>query len=189
MGFSRRRRRRWTGWRRRRRPPLAAQRNCLAAAAASITCRRPSEGVRSQVCDFTIGFNVRLSVSSFSGTMLDGLELAGADKREFSGVSARRGGITTATKAGVPMAVLWLQSGHAGDRSSRRHVNGATWLPSDCKVLGSSPAHPRRTCVPSILAVPTRIKASKLLELSVLMWATVTKIQSTCPVEVNKTWY
>ncbi len=42
--------------------------------------------------------------------------------REFSGVSTRRGGITTTTEAGLPEAVLWLKSGHAGDRSSRRYV-------------------------------------------------------------------
>jgi len=31
--------------------------------------------------------------------------------------------ITTATEAGVPEEVLWLQSGHAGGSSSRRYVN------------------------------------------------------------------
>ena len=63
------------------------------------------------------------SASAFSGMILSGLELAGADKRQFSGVSARRGCITTATEAGVPEEVLWLQSGHAGGSSSRRYVN------------------------------------------------------------------
>ena len=63
------------------------------------------------------------SASAFSGMILSGLELAGADKSEFSGVSARRGCITTATEAGVPEEVLWLQSGHAGGSSSRRYVN------------------------------------------------------------------
>ncbi len=47
---------------------------------------------------------------------LSGLELAGAD-------SARRRCITTAMVAGVPEKVLWLQRGHAGGSSSRRHVN------------------------------------------------------------------
>ncbi len=63
------------------------------------------------------------SASTFSGMILSGLELAGADKSEFSGVSARRGCITTATEAGVPEEVLWLQGGHAGGSSSRRYVN------------------------------------------------------------------
>ena len=55
--------------------------------------------------------------------ILSGLELAGADKSQYSGASARRGCITTATEAGVPEEVLWLQSGHAGGSSSRRYVN------------------------------------------------------------------
>ena len=57
------------------------------------------------------------------GMILSGLELAGADRSQYSGVSARRGCITTATEAGVPEEVLWLQSGHAGGSSSRRYVN------------------------------------------------------------------
>ena len=63
------------------------------------------------------------SASAFSGMIMSGLELAGADKSQYSGVSARRGCITTATEAGVPEEVLWLQSGHAGGSSSRRYVN------------------------------------------------------------------
>jgi hypothetical protein len=63
------------------------------------------------------------SPSAFSGMVLDGLAAAGADRREYSGVSARRGGITAATEAGVPEVVLWLQSGHAPGKSSRHYVN------------------------------------------------------------------
>ena len=63
------------------------------------------------------------SASAFAGMILSGLELAGADKKQYSGVSARRGCITTATESGVPEEVLWLQSGHAGGSSSRRYVN------------------------------------------------------------------
>jgi hypothetical protein len=59
----------------------------------------------------------------FSRMILSCLELAGADKSQFSGVSARRGCITTATEAGVPEEVLWLQSRHAGGSSSCRYVN------------------------------------------------------------------
>ena len=40
----------------------------------------------------------------------------------FSGVCARRGGITTAIEAGVPEHVLWMQSGHAQDRAARQYV-------------------------------------------------------------------
>ena len=63
------------------------------------------------------------SPSAFSGMVLKGLKLAGADTRGFSGVCARRGCITTAIEAGVPEAVLWLQSGHGSDRSSRTYIN------------------------------------------------------------------
>ncbi len=63
------------------------------------------------------------SASAFSGMIMSGLVLAGADKIQFPGVSARHGYITTATGAGVPEEVLWLQSGHAGGSSSRRYAN------------------------------------------------------------------
>ena len=55
--------------------------------------------------------------------ILKGLELAGADTRGYSSVCARRGCITTAMEAGVPEAVLWLQSRHGSDRSSRTYIN------------------------------------------------------------------
>jgi hypothetical protein len=38
----------------------------------------------------------------------------------FSGISARRGGLSTAIEAGVPEAILWMQSGHAQDVAARR---------------------------------------------------------------------
>ena len=63
------------------------------------------------------------SPSAFSGMILKGLKLAGADTRGYSGVCACRGCITTAMEAGVPEAVLWLQSGHGSDRSSRTYIN------------------------------------------------------------------
>ncbi len=40
----------------------------------------------------------------------------------FSGISARRGGLSTAIEAGVPEAILWMQSGHAQDLAARRYV-------------------------------------------------------------------
>jgi hypothetical protein len=40
----------------------------------------------------------------------------------FSGMSARRGGLSTAIKAGVPEAILWMQSGHAQDVAARRYI-------------------------------------------------------------------
>jgi hypothetical protein len=38
----------------------------------------------------------------------------------FSGISARRGGLSTAIEAGVSEAILWMQSGHAQDVAARR---------------------------------------------------------------------
>ena len=48
----------------------------------------------------------------------------GVNAEGFSGVCARRGGITTAVEAGVPEHVLWMQSGHAQpeDRAARQYV-------------------------------------------------------------------
>ena len=51
--------------------------------------------------------------------ILKALRHAGANSRDYSGVCARRGCISTATEANVPEAILWLQSGHAQSRSSR----------------------------------------------------------------------
>ena len=59
------------------------------------------------------------SPTSFSTMILKALRHAGANSRDYSGVCARRGCISTATEANVPEAILWLQSGHAQSRSSR----------------------------------------------------------------------
>ncbi len=37
---------------------------------------------------------------------------AGGDSTRFSGISAQKGGISTAIEAGVDEAILYLQSGH-----------------------------------------------------------------------------
>ena len=54
--------------------------------------------------------------------ILKALKPAGADSRDYSGVCARRGCISTATEAKVPEAILWPQSGHAQTRSSRAYI-------------------------------------------------------------------
>ena len=53
-----------------------------------------------------------------------GMEHVGYDTslRLFSGISARRGGISTAIEKGVPEHILWMQSGHAQDSAARRYV-------------------------------------------------------------------
>ena len=60
--------------------------------------------------------------STFSAMILCGLRLLGMDTSAFSGVCARRGGLSTAISAGVPESILWMQSGHAQDKAARRYV-------------------------------------------------------------------
>ena len=62
------------------------------------------------------------SSTAFSDMILKALKLAGLDRRDFSGVCARRGCISTAIEANVPEAILWLQSGHAQSRSARVYI-------------------------------------------------------------------
>ena len=78
------------------------------------------------------------SPSAFSDMVLKALRRAGADTRDFSGVCARRGCISTAIEAGVPEPVLWLQSGHAQSNSARTYIKlskpdllFATWAAFD----------------------------------------------------------
>ena len=51
------------------------------------------------------------------------LRMIGVDTPSFSGVCCRMGGLTVATEAGVPENILWMQSGHAQDRATRRYVH------------------------------------------------------------------
>ena len=62
------------------------------------------------------------SPRAFSSWILHALQLIGADTRAFSGVSARRGGLSTAIEAGVPEVILWMQSGHAQSRAARSYI-------------------------------------------------------------------
>jgi hypothetical protein len=62
------------------------------------------------------------SPSHFSSWIVESLSYIGVDPAAFTGVCARRGGLTTAIEAGVPEAVLWMQSGHAQSRAARRYV-------------------------------------------------------------------
>ena len=50
------------------------------------------------------------------------LSHVGMDTSVFSGVCARRGGLSTAIEAGVPEHILWMQSGHAQNLAARRYV-------------------------------------------------------------------
>jgi hypothetical protein len=55
-------------------------------------------------------------------TLRSVLQQNGFDPSAFSGVSARKGGLSTAIEAGVPEHVLWMQSGHAQNLAARRYV-------------------------------------------------------------------
>ena len=57
-----------------------------------------------------------------SDMVVRGLGHVGFNTALFSGISARRGGLSTAIEAGVPEAILWMQSGHAQDVAARRYV-------------------------------------------------------------------
>jgi hypothetical protein len=50
------------------------------------------------------------------------LRLAGVDTSHFSGISARKGGLSTAIEAGVPATVLYMQSGHGQDEAAKKYV-------------------------------------------------------------------
>ena len=51
------------------------------------------------------------------------LAQCGADTSRFSGISARKGGLTTAISAGVPEEILFLQSGHGQARAARHYMH------------------------------------------------------------------
>jgi hypothetical protein len=51
------------------------------------------------------------------------LGACGADIRRFSGISARKGGLTTAISAGVTEEILFLQSGHSQSRAARNYMH------------------------------------------------------------------
>jgi hypothetical protein len=57
-----------------------------------------------------------------SAMIISGLAHVGFNTSAFSGISARKGGLSTAIEAGVPEAILWMQSGHALDVAARRYV-------------------------------------------------------------------
>ncbi len=42
---------------------------------------------------------------------------------DFSCISARRGGLSTAIEAGVPVAILWMRSRHSQDIAASRYVD------------------------------------------------------------------
>jgi hypothetical protein len=51
------------------------------------------------------------------------MALCGANVRHFSGISARKGGLSTAITAGVTEEILFLQSGHGQARAARNYIH------------------------------------------------------------------
>ena len=62
------------------------------------------------------------SSNAVADMIVRGLRHIGLDTTLFSAVCARRGGLSTAIEAGVPEAILWMQSGHAQEVAARRYV-------------------------------------------------------------------
>ena len=67
--------------------------------------------------------DVPLSGQMFGDALRRVLTACGADVRRFSGISARKGGITTAIAAGVTEEILFLQSGHSQSRAARHYMH------------------------------------------------------------------
>ena len=95
--------------------------------------------------------------------MVCGLDHVGYDTsllRVLSGISAHRGGLSTAIEKGVPEHVLWVQSGHAQDIVARRYVSSAarrSVRPADAqgvlegaRVCGRKPRSPRKARHPAV---------------------------------------
>ena len=51
------------------------------------------------------------------------MALCGTNVRHFSGISARKGGLSTAITAGVTEEILFLQSGHGQARAARNYIH------------------------------------------------------------------
>ena len=58
-----------------------------------------------------------------SSIIKDAAEAAGCCAARFSGISARKGGLSTAIEAHVDECILYLQSGHSQDKAARRYMH------------------------------------------------------------------
>ena len=72
----------------------------------------------------------------------------------------RIGGLTVAIEAGVPEHILWMQSGHAQDKSGRRNVRltdpDIFYAPSASE-FADSPALPFRSFTPPLPPLPSPV--------------------------------
>ena len=60
--------------------------------------------------------------SQFADMIVKGLAQVGYDPEWFSGVCARRGGISRAIEARVPEHILWMQTGHSQSKAARDYM-------------------------------------------------------------------
>jgi len=70
----------------------------------------------------TVATQKACSPSRASDCIKEVVSAAGCSSKRFSGVSARKGGISTAIDAGVPEAILFLQSGHGQAKAARNYM-------------------------------------------------------------------
>ena len=64
----------------------------------------------------------RMSRQMVSDAIRNAVASVGCTGARFSGISARKGGLSTAIQAGVEEVVLYLQSGHGLERAARRYM-------------------------------------------------------------------
>ena len=57
-----------------------------------------------------------------SDALTDAISAISIDAAQFSGISARKGGLSTAIEAGVPEWVLFFQSGHGQSKAARAYM-------------------------------------------------------------------
>ncbi len=79
-----------------------------------------------------------ISSQMFSDALRRVVGLCGADTAHFSGISVRKGGLTTAVTAGVTEEILFLQSGHGQTRAARNymHLQEPDWLYDTFRAFG-----------------------------------------------------
>ena len=62
------------------------------------------------------------SLEYISAMIVRAVALMGIDTHFFSGICARKGGLSTAIENGMPEEIVWMQSGHANSPAARRYV-------------------------------------------------------------------
>jgi integrase len=99
--------------------------------------KQRSPGARCRTCPpvfphITAGARTTKPVSrqQVTNAVTNSLKMLGVDPAHFSGLSMRRGGISTALVARVPEPILFLQSGHGSNCAARNYM-----VPRDPHIL------------------------------------------------------